>query len=306
VFYAAFAATGIVAVAGGVATGSVPAVIFGILWSGVCAGIIWTWFRLASRLEFAGGLLSWRTPRSRIMRSGRVAAIRWPASARSRYAGIELDDGRKLLVQPGPGLMEFITGVHEAEPGIVVDLRPGGRRGKWMTARPAGSRQQRVRAAGDHRIIRILASIVSLLVSLGVAAEIGLTLADPQEDFQTLRHDLANVHLPPGYHLITTRQAGTNCRNESCSITQTWAWAAGSRRTSSAACADAYHALTSAFPGTESNSPLAANAACDYFAILSGLLHPGQGKRMIEVIVQTGHPQASGGFLIELTDSYGS
>lgn len=79
----------------------------------------------------------------------------------------------------------------------------------------------------------------------------------------------------------------------------------GSRRTSSAACADVYHAMISAFSGVDSNSPTPAGAACDYYAILGDLLHPGQGKRTIEAIVQTGQAYLNDRFLIELTASYG-
>ena len=88
-----------------VVSGSAAPVIFGILWSVGYGFITWTYLHLASRLEFSDGCLSWRCslPWSPRMRPGRVRAIRWPASPRSRYAGIELDDGRKLSVLPVPG-----------------------------------------------------------------------------------------------------------------------------------------------------------------------------------------------------------
>jgi hypothetical protein len=307
VFVLSFGVVGVVAIVGGIVFGSTAPVIFGILWSVAYGFITRTHLHLASRLEFSDGCLSWRRslPWSPTMRPGRVRAIRWPASPRSRYAGIELDDGRKLSVLPGPGLMEFIDGVRDAEPTIVVEVHPSGRRSNWMSAEPAGYIQQRLQAAGARRSFRIPFSIIVSLVLLGVVAELGLTLIGPQENFQTLRSDLADVSFPSGYRLVTTHQAGTDCAHEHCSLTQTWAWMPSSRRTSSAACTDAYHAMTSAFSGVDANSPIPANTACDYYAILGDLLHPAKGKRTIEAIVRTGQPQVNDGVLIELAASYG-
>jgi hypothetical protein len=73
----------------------------------------------------------------------------------------------------------------------------------------------------------------------------------------------------------------------------------------SAACTDVDHALTSAFPRVSSNSPMPPRAACDYYAILADLLHPGQGKRTVQAIVWTGDAGINDDFLIELTASYG-
>jgi hypothetical protein len=130
-------------------------------------------------------------------------------------------------------------------------------------------------------------------------------LIGPRENFQTLRSDLAKVPFPAGYRLVTTHQAGADCAHERCSLTQAWAWMPSSGRTSSAGCTDVYHAMVSAFSGVDSKSPVPAGAACDYYAILGVLLHPGQGERTIEAIVQTGQAQVDDGFLIELTASYG-
>jgi hypothetical protein len=305
-FYASFGVLGIVFIVEGVVSGGGAGVFFGVLWSVVYGFITWNSLHLASRLEFLGGRLSWRCslPWSPMMRPGRVRAIRRPASPRSRYVRIELDDGRKLSVLPRPGLMEFINAVHDAEPGIVVDVAPGGRRGKWMSTDPGGYIQQRGRAVGAKRGFRIPFSIVISLVLFGFVAEIGLTLAGPQESLRTLRGDLAKMHLPPGYRLVKQRQAGTDC-TQACSLTQFWTWAPSSARTSSAACTDVYHAMTAAFTVADSNSPIPADAACDYYAILGDLLHPGQGKRTIEAIVRTGQRQMNDGLLIELTASYG-
>ena len=198
---------------------------------------------LASRLEFTGGSLSWRgsLPWSPMARPGRVTAIRWPASARSRYVRNEFDDGRKLSVLPRRGLMEFISGVHEAEPAIVVDLRLSGRARKWMNAEPPGYIRQRMRAASAGR----------------------------------------------------------------CSLTQTWAGAPNGVPSISAACTDLGKALTSAFPRVGANSPAPAGAACDYYAVVSDLLHPGQGKRTVEAMVRAGQPGINDDLLIVLTASYG-
>jgi hypothetical protein len=63
--------------------------------------------------------------------------------------------------------------------------------------------------------------------------------------------------------------------------------------------------MTSAFSGVDSNSPAPANAACDYYTILSSLLRPGQGKRTIEAIVTTGQVQTRRVVIVELIASYG-
>lgn len=305
-YLAAFAVPGVAALAGGVASGNAASVIFGIFWSVVYGFIVWTSLHLASRLEFSDGCLSWRCslPWSPRMRPGRISAIRWPASRRSRYVRIQLDGGRKVLVLPGPGLMEFIDAVREAAPAIVIDVRPDDRR-RWGRAKRAGYIQQRVRAAGAHRSFRIAFSVVTSLVLLGIAAEIIMTLIGAQENFQTLRGDLAKVHLPPGYDLVTTRHAGTGCAGGQCSITQTWAWTPSSGHGSPAACADAQQALAFAFSRADSNSPVAANAACDYYAILGDLLHPGQGKRTVEAVVPACQAPATGLCIIKVTASYG-
>jgi hypothetical protein len=246
VFAGSFGVVGIVAVVGGLVSGSAAPVLFGIFWSVIYGFIGRTYLHLASRLEFADGVLAWRCslPWSPRMRPGRVRAFRWPASSRSRYAGIELDDGRKLLVLPRPGLMEFIDGVRDADPAIVVEVRTGNRWSQRMSVEPMGYVRQRLVAAGARRRLRIYHSVLVSLVLLGVVAELSLTLIGPQENFQTLRSDLAKVHLPSGYRLISTRQAGTDCAHEQCSLTQTWAWMPTSGRTSNAACTDVQHAMT--------------------------------------------------------------
>ena len=306
VFVAALAAIGVVAVVGGADAGSPAPVIFGILWSAVFCFIAWTCLHLASRLEFAGGCLSWRgsLPWAPMMRPGRITAIRWPASHRSRYVRIELDDGRKLSVLPGRGLMEFIRGVHEADPAIIVDVRLSGRARKWMNAGPPGRIQRLMRVAGDNRGVRIFFSVVVSLVLLGLVAEMGLTLTGPQRNFQTLRGDLAKVRLPSGYRLAATRQTGTDCAAGPCSLTQTWVWAPGGIHSISAGCTDLDNAVTSAFSGVGSDSPMPAGAACDYYAVLGDLLHPGQGKRTVEGIVRAGRA-GTNDFLIVLTAAYG-
>jgi hypothetical protein len=63
--------------------------------------------------------------------------------------------------------------------------------------------------------------------------------------------------------------------------------------------------MTSAFSGADSNSPVPASAACDYYTVLESLFHPRQGKRTVEAIVKTGQAQAREVFLVELIASYG-
>lgn len=153
------------------------------------------------------------------------------------------------------------------------------------------------------RFRKAAAWILSSLWAVFVVGFIVYVSIGPQIDFQTLRSDLAMVHLPPGYRLLAQHRAGTDCHNQ-CSITQTWAWALGSRRTKSAACADVFHALISAYSNADSNSPIPARASCDYTAI-PDTHHPGQGKPLVEAIVQTGQAHTNSGFLIELTAFYG-
>jgi hypothetical protein len=127
-------------------------------------------------------------------------------------------------------------------------------------------------------------------------------IISPGVNFQTLGSDLAKVHLPSGYRLVAQHREGTNCHDQ-CSITQTWAWTRSSRLTTSAACADVLQALNSAYPGTESNSPIPAHASCDYYALPAGdSFNPGQGKPEIDGIVQTN--QSRNSFLIELIGAY--
>jgi hypothetical protein len=143
------------------------------------------------------------------------------------------------------------------------------------------------------------------LALLGFAAEISLTFIGAQENFQTLRSDLARVRLPATYHLVNTRRAGTDCAHGQCSLTQTWAWALTSGHSSSATCADVRQALSSAFSGVDSSAPIPAAAACDYYAILGDLLHPGQGKRTVEAVVFKCQAATTKGCMIKLTASYG-
>jgi len=162
-----------------------------------------------------------------------------------------------------------------------------------------------MRAVGHNRSVRILYSVVVSLPLLGVVADLGLALTGPQKNFQTLRSDLATVHVPSEYRLTATYQGGTDCATGPCSLTQTWAWAPSSARPISAACADLDNALTSAFPRVGSNSPMPAGAVCDYYAVVSDVLRPGQGKRTVEAIVRAGRPGINDDFLIVLTASYG-
>lgn len=146
--------------------------------------------------------------------------------------------------------------------------------------------------------IRLVGPFVLLLCAPIIPWIIGA-----QRNFQTLQSDLAKVHLQSGYRLTAEHKTGTNCHN-GCSLTQTWTWAPISGRTRSAACHDAYHAITSVFSGVDYNSPLPASTACDYYTIVWSLFHPGQGKREVDAIVKTRQPQANGGIVIQLVATY--
>jgi hypothetical protein len=135
------------------------------------------------------------------------------------------------------------------------------------------------------------------------ASFVAYMFISPGDNFQALRSDLANVHLPPGYRLIAQHRAGTDCHNQ-CSISQTWVWARTSRRTTSAACADVLHALTSAYSDTQPNSPIPAHASCDYYADVLGDPFSGVGKPVVEAIVQPSQTPAQSSFLIELRAYY--
>jgi hypothetical protein len=159
---------------------------------------------------------------------------------------------------------------------------------------------QLVRELWHYKTFRIVCALWAVIFFSFSA----YVVISPGVNFQTLRGDLAKVHLPSGYRLVAQRQAGTDCHDQ-CSITQTWAWTRSSRRTTSTACADVLHALTSAYPGTESNSPIPAHASCDYYALPAGdSFNPSQGKPEIDGIVQTSQTHTHNSFLIELIGAY--
>lgn len=159
------------------------------------------------------------------------------------------------------------------------------------------------RIADHPRALLILLSVVGAFAVLWIAAEGIPTTIGAQVNFQTLRSDLAKVHLPPGYQLIAQHEAGSDC-HDGCSLTQTWTRAPVSGRTNAGACSDVLHAMSAAFPGVASDSPVPANDACDYAATVESLIHPGQGKRVIEGIVHTGKPGTGGGFTVKLSAAY--
>jgi hypothetical protein len=146
--------------------------------------------------------------------------------------------------------------------------------------------------------------ILGALWAVIFASFIAYGVISPDENFQALRNDLANVHLPPGYRLVAQHRTGTDCHDQ-CSITKTYEWARSSRRTTSAACADVLHALSSAYSGTSANSPIPAHAACDYYVDVPGSpFNPGAGKPVVEAIVQPSQAAVQSGFEIELSAYY--
>jgi hypothetical protein len=159
-------------------------------------------------------------------------------------------------------------------------------------------------AIAGHRGYRIFLIVAGSLLVLVLVTEIIPASIGAQKNFQTLRSDLAKVHLPSGYSLTAEHRTGTHCAHHECSLIQTWTWAPSRGRTKSAACQDARHAMTSAFSGVDANSPIPANTACDYYTILESVLHPRQGKRTVEAIVKTGQAHTSEGFVIQLAAYY--
>ncbi len=178
--------------------------------------------------------------------------------------------------------------------GVPVDCDPGPLLTGPFSLAGAGSRGFRISFISVAGTLLLLVAITQIIPGM-----IGA-----QENFRTLRGDLARVHLPSGYRLTAVHTAGTDCAHQGCSLTQTWKWVPGRGRTKSGACADVYQAMNSAYPGAEANAPIPADVACDYFTVIDSLLHPGQGKRLVDAIVQTGGANTSGGFLVKLVASY--
>lgn len=171
----------------------------------------------------------------------------------------------------------------------------------WIAALVAASANllpsRLLKAARRHR--RRLSEAASSIAPVAIIALI-LALLPSHDSFQKLQTELANVHFPPGYRLLSERRAGSDCAHDQCVVIQTWEWARSSRRTTSAACADVFGALDAAYSGAESDDPGPAHSSCGYF---SGpqFINP---KTSLEVIVYNGQAQANSGFLIVLTAEY--
>jgi len=152
------------------------------------------------------------------------------------------------------------------------------------------------------RIIFICVGSAFLLII--AVTQIVPTAIGAQENFRTLRSDLAQVHLPSGYRLTAEHRAGTDCAHNGCSLTQTWTWASTPGPTKNGACSAVYQAMTSAYSDIEPDSPIPANAACGYFATVSSFFHPGRGKRTIEAFVQVGRGRPGKSLAVRLVASY--
>jgi hypothetical protein len=124
----------------------------------------------------------------------------------------------------------------------------------------------------DHPRFAICWFIVAIpaVILMVVVLQIIPETVGGQQNFQTLRSDLAKVHLRPGYRLTAEHKAGTDCANDDCSLTQTWTWMPAQQPSRSSACSDAFNAMNSAFSDVEPNSPIPANAACDYATTIEG------------------------------------
>jgi hypothetical protein len=232
-------------------------------------------------------------------RRGDCYELRYDELTGVRPIGKMVRQGIQFRADVLPRPLIFITVDFRA----ILDLleqhgAPVTRDGMWLTAGTLGE------FAVTHRafvifFISVAASLSLILLVVGVIPGI----IAGQVNFQTLRTDLAKMHLPPGYRLTSERKGGTNCRTGGCWVTQTWIWAPGRGRTQSGACADVNRAMTYVFPDVEPDSPRPPNAACAYFTVLASFFHAGQGKPEVDGIVQTDNSAASG-FLVRLVAFY--
>jgi hypothetical protein len=302
VLYVTFGLAGVATIVGGIVFQSVPAALFGLLWTVILVVVARINFvSTASRLEFADGVLTWHAAvPCREPRSGQLRSVRF--AARDTYVAFETADGRKARVYPRRELKQFIEKVQAASPTVRVDLVARGFRGRWMNGKRPGAIEARIRWLAQYRGVRFVFAIVVACVILGTAAELSLTLIGAQENFKTLHSDLAHVHLEQhGYRMTSQLQAGHNCAHLGCKLTQTWAWSGPSQQPAADICRDVDQAMKSAYGQVDPNSPIPANADCDYYSILGSIFYPGQGKRTVELIV---HPDTSGAPVIDATASY--
>jgi hypothetical protein len=172
----------------------------------------------------------------------------------------------------------------------------------WIAALAAASASLRpgrlLKAARRHR--RRLTAAVGSIAPVAIVVLI-FALLPSHDSFQKLQAELANVHFPPGYRLVSQRRVGRDCGHDQCVIIQTWEWARSNRRTTSAACADVFGALDAAYSGAESDDPGPAHSSCGYFSGPPPGINP---KTSLEVIVYDGQAHANSGFLIVLTADY--
>lgn len=159
---------------------------------------------------------------------------------------------------------------------------------RWAGARP-----------GRLAVPRLFGGVVVLMFVV-FTAQFVIARIGPQENFQTLRADLASVRLPPGYRLSATRTEGADCPDR-CALSQTWIWVSSGARSATAACADAHAALAAAFSRVDPNSPTRAGAACDYYSTLNSFFHPEKGTRTVEAVVESAARRA----VVRLIGIYG-
>lgn len=302
VLFATFAMVVVVAFILGIVSRTIPAVIFGVFGAAVLSVVAReALFRRSTRLEFTDGLLTWYNvlPRHR-PRSGHVRSIRYPAKA--RYVSFETVDGGEARVEPHRELKQFIDSIQAASPTVTVDLASRRFLRRWVSGKPPSAVETRIRRLAEYRGVRFLFAIAVGCVILGVAAELGLTVIGAQQNAKTLRSDLAHIQLErAGYRMTAQHQIGTCAFGHDCEINQTWAWSGPNPPTAPAMCRDADQAMKSAFGQVDPNTPFPKGAACDYNTTRSSILHPGQGKRSIDLIVR---PDASGDPVIGAIASY--
>jgi hypothetical protein len=128
-----------------------------------------------------------------------------------------------------------------------------------------------------------------------------------QVSFGTLRSDISQVRLPPGYVRVSSAQSGRDCArlDSNCALAEFWVWHGSTPRSASAACRDIGRAMTAVYADAEPNSPPPRGAACDYNDTIGSFLRPGLGKRDFDAFVWTGSRAAvsPGGLQVELESS---
>jgi hypothetical protein len=130
----------------------------------------------------------------------------------------------------------------------------------------------------------------------------GQLITGRQVNFAVLRSGISQVRLPAGYTRVSSAESGRDCAQDTCVLTQIWAWRGGTARSAADACRDIDRAMNALNQAVKSSFPLARGAACEYYARPDAIVHPGHRKPEIEALVWTGLRAAGspGGYQVEL------